>query len=108
MTSRSVWCGLTVLPTHDDLAVIVAASFSIQLGAPAVIIVTSWRGLRPVNASLAESQRLTRAVGALVIQETDKPKDSRRIGVGFRQNPLAGVKPEHEPPRVCLSTIGYA
>lgn len=55
-------------PTHDDLAVILAISFAIQLSALAAIFWMAWRAAREFR----ESQRLTKAAGVLVIQEAEK------------------------------------
>ncbi|MBI1963438.1 MAG: hypothetical protein HYS37_08705 [Candidatus Rokubacteria bacterium] len=65
-------------PTHYDIAVIVAVSFAIQIAGLVTIIVVGWHALRDLSAMLAESQRLTKAVGALVIQEADKTRTALR------------------------------
>jgi hypothetical protein len=59
-------------PTHADLVVLVAVSYAIQVAALFGIGWLVWRGARESKASLTESQRLTRAVAALVVQETEK------------------------------------
>lgn len=59
-------------PTHADLVALVAVSYAVQLSALFGIAWLVWRSAREAKASLAESQRLTRAVAALVVQETEK------------------------------------
>jgi hypothetical protein len=54
--------------SHYDVVVILAVSFAIQLSCLAFIAWLVWNS----RGMLAESQRLTRAVGALVVQESDK------------------------------------
>lgn len=57
--------------SHFDLMVLLAVAASIHFGG---ILFCIWVGFR-VTAMVAEAQRLTRAVGALVIQEEEKTRD---------------------------------
>ena len=56
------------MPTHFDLVVVIAVCFSIGLGVLAAVGWMAW----DTHRSVKEGQRLTRAVAALVVQETDK------------------------------------
>lgn len=54
--------------SHFDLVVILAVSLAVQLGALAIIIYFGYRGVRLASSS----ERMTRALGLLVIQEAEK------------------------------------
>jgi len=58
--------------THYDLVVILAISFAIQLGGLVFVAYIAWKGPRELAGMVAEAQRLTRAVGGLVAQESEK------------------------------------
>jgi hypothetical protein len=53
---------------HNELLIIVVVSFAIQIGG---LVILGFQ-LYDSRKMVAESQRLTRAVGALVVQESDK------------------------------------
>jgi hypothetical protein len=61
-----------MLPTHYDLAVILAVSFGFQ-GAGLIFIASLvWRVWRESRRDAIEGHRLTRVVGALILQEAEK------------------------------------
>ena len=60
--------------THTDLLIVMTVAACIHLGVLGFAIWAALSGRRMV----AESQRLTRAVGALVIQEEEKTRDLLR------------------------------
>jgi hypothetical protein len=51
--------------SHDDVVVILAVSFAIQLLGLVAILAITWHAWR-------DSRRLTKATGALVLQEAEK------------------------------------
>ncbi|MBI2204385.1 MAG: hypothetical protein HYU41_11105 [Candidatus Rokubacteria bacterium] len=53
---------------HTELLIVLAISFAIQISG---LVILGFQ-LYDSRKMVAESQRLTRAVGALVIQESDK------------------------------------
>jgi hypothetical protein len=57
--------------SHFDLMVLITVAGAIHFGG---IVFMVWVGFR-IAAMVAEAQRLTRAVGALVIQEEGKTRD---------------------------------
>ena len=56
------------MPTPFDLVVVIAACFSIGVAGLIAIGWLAW----DTHRSMREGQRLTRAVAALVVQETEK------------------------------------
>lgn len=62
------------LASRYDRAVIVAVCFTAQIGGLVILGLQ----LRRMGTMVTEDQRLTRAVGALVIQEADKTRAAVR------------------------------
>ena len=60
-----------MLPTHYDLAVILAVSFGFQVACLAYIASLAWRARREARRDATEGQRLTRVVGVLILQEAE-------------------------------------
>ena len=56
--------------SHFDLMVLITVAACIHVG---VVGFSIWVGFR-ITAMVAEAQRLTKAVGALVMQEEDKTR----------------------------------
>jgi hypothetical protein len=67
-----------VEPTHYDIAVIIGASFAIQIAGLLTMIVAGWRMVREFRAERAEERRLTRAAGVLGLQEAEKIRATLR------------------------------
>jgi hypothetical protein len=61
-----------MLPTHYDLAVILAVSFGFQVAGLIFIASLVWRAWREARRDATEGQRLTRVVGVLILQEAEK------------------------------------
>jgi hypothetical protein len=61
-----------MLPTHYDLAVILAVSFAFQLAALVYIASLTWLARREARRDAIEGQRLTKVAGALILQEAEK------------------------------------
>ncbi len=61
-------------PTHYDLLVVIAIIFAIGLSGLVILGWMAWSSHRTLSANLAECQRLTRAVGVLILQEEDKTR----------------------------------
>jgi hypothetical protein len=61
-----------MLPTHYDLAVILAVSFGFQVAGLIFIASLVWRAWREVRRDATEGQRLARVVGVLILQEAEK------------------------------------
>lgn len=59
-------------PTHFDLTVILAVTFGVLLAALLGLFAYAVYAARDIARMLAESQRLTRAVAGLVVQESDR------------------------------------
>ena len=53
---------------------ILAVSFAIQLTGLVILGVLAWHTDRHLSAMVAESQRLTKAVAGLVVQEEEKTR----------------------------------
>ena len=60
--------------THTDLMVLTAVAGAVVLGA---VVFCIWVGFQS-QKMVAEAQRLTKAVGALVIQEEEKTRNLLR------------------------------
>jgi hypothetical protein len=61
-----------MLPTHYDLAVILAVSFGFQVAGLIFIASLVWRAWREARRDATEGQRLARVVGVLILQEAEK------------------------------------
>lgn len=61
-----------MLPTHYDLAVILAVSFGFQLAVLLFIASLAWRAWREARRDAVEGQRLTKVTGVLILQEAEK------------------------------------
>ena len=61
-----------MIPSNYDLLVVITVAATIQVGGLIFLAWVAWRAPRELAAMVAESQQLNRAVGALIVQETDK------------------------------------
>ncbi len=59
-------------PTHFDLTVLLALGFGVLLAVLVAVFGYAVHVARDISRNLAESQRLTRAVAGLVVQESDR------------------------------------
>ena len=59
-------------PTHFDLTVLLAVMFGVLLAAMVALFAYAVHAARDTAKMLAESQRMTRAVAGLVVQESDR------------------------------------
>lgn len=70
-SDRSTRYDRSVIPFHDDLLVVIVVAAAIQVGGLIFLGWLAWKGSRELASMVAESQRLTRAVAGLVVQESD-------------------------------------